>query len=198
MPYLPPSLSYKEVVWLRQTANARVGVRGVYMALTETLNLERALAGLPPVSRSAVYSAAVGVTWKDLEVEPAPINHHLRAGKLTRDKVRQIVRMLDQRNPKLTTKEIARQFKVSQVAITKINLGQNHRWATRGQAISRRIRHKQTVLSKEDNLCMIRCAADREWWTYALLAEIFGMTSGMAVMHRVRAARKRHARKAMR
>lgn len=193
MPHWPQAIDRDEAVWIRRQVHRRGPVRGIYRALTEVLNIQRFMAGRPPVRKASVYAAAVGNTWKGLEEPPVTPDPHLRPNKLTRGKVREIVQLLDQKEPKLTTVEIARIFKVSQVAVTKINLGQIHAWATRGQSKAKRTRHKEVKLSAEDARCMISCAADKEWWTYDLLAEIFGMTSGQAVMQRLRAARRRQA-----
>lgn len=183
-----------EVMWLRNERRARTQLRGVYVALTEALNLERSWRGKPLARKNAVYAAVVGTTFKHLQVPPATTNGHYRPRKLTRKQVREIVRLLDQKDPVIPTEEIAKRYGVTQVCISKINTGSIHRWATRGQSRNHRARHHAVKLDKEDLLCLLRCAVDREWWRNDVLAEIFGLTSANCVTHRVRSAKRRHQR----
>lgn len=193
MIHWPHRLENEEVIWLRQQRRERTQLRGVYVALTEAINVERALKGKPLTTRNAVFSAVVGNSFKHLDEPPVETNKHYRPNKLTRKQVREIIQLLDQK-PQLTTVAIAKRYGVTQEAISKINSGSNHRWATKGQSIAKRLRHREVKLSKEDLLCLLRCAVDREWWTYDVLAEIFGLTSVHGVKNRLREARKRHRR----
>jgi hypothetical protein len=190
----PHQLETDEVMWLRDQRRARTQLRGVYVALTQAINIERALKGKPLTSKAAVFAAVVGYTFKHLEVPPATTNQHYRPSKLTRKQVREIVRLLDQKDPVIPTEEIAKRYGVSQVCISKINTRSIHPWATKGQSRLHRSRHHGVTLDKEDHLCLLRCAADREWWRKDVLAEIFGLTSANCVSHRLRSAKRKHQR----
>lgn len=184
-----PHLSTNEVVWIRRQARAYTDHRGVYKALTEALNTTRVPRGKRPVRRNVVFGAATGSTYRHVDEieEPVPTDPHCRPNKLLRRDVRRIVQLLDQ-GEKIT--DISGWFGVSQEMITQINTGRRHAWATKGQSIQRRIRHRQVKLSREDTLCLLSCAESR-CWPYDVLAEVFGLPTRQSVASRVKAARNR-------
>lgn len=195
MRFWPDPLETEEVIWIRQEARRLAGSHGIYDYLAEVLNIERGMKCRRLTTKKAVYAAAVGISFKELDVPPVETNPHLRPNKLTRKQVREIVRLLDQRDPIIPTGVIAKQYGVSQVAISKINTRSNHGWATKGQSTERRSRHRQVLLSMEDRLCLLSCAALPGWWRRDVLAEIFGLTSANCVSHRLRSARRTQERK---
>lgn len=186
----PPQLTTEEVVFVRQEVRRQLGQRGIYKTLTAYLNAKRRQG--PWVRRNTVFSAATGLTYRYVdEIEdPVPTNPHHRPHKLSKQDVRRIVQLLDNR---LQVSTIAHQFGVSQEMITQINTGRRHAWATKGQSIAKRIRHRQVKLSREDSLCLLSCA-ESGWWRHDTLAEVFGLPSRQAVASRVKAARDRRGR----
>lgn len=185
----PPQLSTNEVVWLRQEARRQLGQRGLYRVLTERLNASRRNSLL---LRNTVFAAATGSTYRHVDEieEPVPTNPHIRPYKLLRRDVKRIVQLLD---CKEKVADIAAWFGVSQEMITQINTGRRHAWATKGQSITQRIRHRQVKLSREDELCLLSCA-ESGCWRHDTLAEVFGLPSRQAVASRVTAARRKHGR----
>lgn len=185
----PPHLSTNDVVWIRQQAKKNPGRRGIYKALTEALNATRAPLGKQLLRRNTVFAAATGWTYRHVDEieEPVPTDPFGRPNKLLRRDVRRIVQLLDNGEK---TVEIARWFGVTQEMITQINTGRRHAWATKGQSIEKRRRHRQVRLSQQDRMCLLSCAASG-WWKHDVLAEIFGLRTRQAVASRVRVAREK-------